>query len=212
MEIKHKIVIVDDHDMFRKGVKALLKKCSHIEFIGEAANGVDFLKLIATNQPDVVLMDISMPEMNGIEATRQALLLNPNLKILALSMFGDEEYYYKMIQAGVKGFIIKSSGINELEYAIEEVAKGSSFFSPELLSYVLIHANDTNSEDSSLTDLEINVIKGFAKNMTDEKIAEQFSMDIPSIETIRKELLIKTESTNTAGLVMYAIKNKIISV
>jgi DNA-binding NarL/FixJ family response regulator len=132
--MKYKIIIVDDHDMFREGVKVLLGKSQKVEFIGEASNGEEFLRTLGNKQPDVVLMDISMPVMDGIEATRQAMHQNPNLKILALSMFGEEEYYYKMIQAGVHGFVMKSSGINELEHAIEEVARGASFFSPELLN------------------------------------------------------------------------------
>ena len=127
MNKKISLIIVDDHDLFREGIKTLLGKSQKVEFIGEAANGKEFLNLLETNNPDVVLMDISMPVMDGIEATKQAVQLYPDIKILALSMFGEEEYYYKMIQSGVRGFILKSAGINEVEIAIQQVAEGSAY-------------------------------------------------------------------------------------
>jgi DNA-binding NarL/FixJ family response regulator len=213
MNKKHKIIIVDDHDMFREGVKVLLGKSEKIEFIGEAVNGEEFLKLIKTVKPDLVLMDIAMPVLNGIDATQEAVRQNPDIKILALSMFGEEEYYYKMIQAGVKGFVLKSSGIHELEHAIEEVAKGSSYFSSELLSYVLANIKDTNTESTvkDLTNEEVDMLKYLTKGMSDEDIASELNIQKAEVDATRKNLMKKTSCNNTAALVMFAIKNKIVS-
>jgi DNA-binding NarL/FixJ family response regulator len=213
MDKKLKIIIVDDHDMFREGVKVLLGKSQKVEFIGEASDGKEFLKLIETLDPDVVLMDISMPVMDGIEATRQAVLLKPDIKIMALSMFGEEEYYYKMIQSGVRGFVMKSAGINELEYAIQEIAKGSPYFSAELLQYVWQYINEKQDKDnlSILTTPEINILKSIARNLSDEDIAKDMNESVESVNKLRTGLFSKTGSKNTAGLVMYAIKNGIIN-
>jgi len=214
MDVRYKIIIVDDHDMFREGVKVLLGKSQKIEFVGEALNGEEFLKLLKNVKPDVVLMDIAMPVMNGIEATSAAVKQYPDIKILALSMFGEEEYYYKMIQAGVKGFVLKSSGIRELEHAIEEVVKGSSYFSSELLSYVLANIDDSKSENSGLdlSDEETNMLKLFTKSMSDDEIAKELNIQHTDVEATRKKLMSKTGCNNTAALVMFAIKNKIVSI
>lgn len=213
MESKYKVVIVDDHDMFRAGVKVLLGKSDKLEIVGEASNGADFLKLLEMVNPDVVLMDISMPVMDGIETTRQALKLKPAIKILTLSMFGEEEYYYKMIHAGVHGFVLKSSGINELEKAILEVGRGSSFFSEELLRFVLINidAGKEAEQNNTFTQEEVNILKFFTQNKSDDDISKELNTTIDRVRDIHKSLIQKTGSNNTAGLIMYAIRNKIVS-
>jgi DNA-binding NarL/FixJ family response regulator len=214
MDTKVKIIIVDDHDMFREGVKVLLGKSQKVEFIGEASDGKEFLKLLEKLNPDVVLMDISMPVMDGIEATRQAVLMKPEIKILALSMFGEEEYYYKMIQSGVHGFVMKSAGINELEHAIHEVAKGSAYFSAELLKHVILKMEGKEAQEMPIafSDQELKIIQFFTKNFSNEEIAQDLSINIEKVEEIRKNLLVKTGTTNTSALILYAIKNKIVSI
>jgi DNA-binding NarL/FixJ family response regulator len=213
MEKKYKVIIVDDHDMFRAGVIVLLGKSPKVEIIGQASNGAEFLKLLDSLAPDVVLMDISMPVLNGIEATHQAIKLNPNIKILALSMFGEEEYYYKMVEAGVKGFVLKSSGIHELEYAIEEVAMGSSFFSGELLRQVVSNIKDSKSDSSELglSEEDRKILSFFAKNLSAEEIASELDVSAAKVEELRLQLLQKTGCNNTAALAMFAIKNKVVS-
>ncbi|MCK5537092.1 MAG: response regulator transcription factor, partial [Bacteroidales bacterium] len=121
---KLNIVIVDDHKMFRNGIKLLIEVENIGNIVAEAENGQEFLDILETQKPDLVLMDIDMPIMNGIEATQKAIEKYPDLKILALSMFGDEKYYTQMIQAGAKGFILKKSGKYELEKSIWEIANG----------------------------------------------------------------------------------------
>jgi len=133
---KPDVIIVDDHLIFRRGLKSIITVENIATVIGEASNGTEFIDLLSYLNPDLVLMDIDMPVMNGIDATRQALKLRPELRIIAFTMFGDEAYYNMMIDLGVKGFILKSGGIDELEDAIAEVMKGDNYFSNALLNNI----------------------------------------------------------------------------
>ncbi len=211
---KIKVFIVDDHDIFRQGVKMLLSNTGKIEVIEEASNGKEFIEKLNLITPDIVLMDIAMPEMDGIEATRMAKEKKPDLNILALTMFGDEKYYYQLLQYGIKGFVLKSAGISELMNAIEAVAIGNNYFSNELL-LKLIHfvktSNSTN-ECSLLTKREIEVLELIACGLSNEEIAEKLHISNTTVRTHRSNLLQKTGCKNTASLVMYAIKNNLIQV
>ena len=129
---KLKLYIVDDHKLFREGLKLLLSTQDFVHHIYEASNGREFIENLSFVDCDVVLMDIEMPEMNGVEATEKALQMRPDLKIIVLSMYGDEQYYYKMVDAGVKGFVLKNSGIEKVIEAIRKVAAGENYFSEEL--------------------------------------------------------------------------------
>lgn len=214
---KIKIFIVDDHDMFREGVKLLLSSSNQTEIVGEAVNGKQFIDQLDTIQADIVLMDIAMPVMDGIEATKIAQSRKPELKLLALTMFGDEKYYYQMIQGGIKGFVLKSSGISELLKAINEVYLGGSFFSGELLIKLVEslskEKNDILLNDSDLiSKRELEVLKEISAGLTNEEISEKLHIGLTTVRTHRSNLLNKTGCNNTASLVMYAIKHKIISV
>ena len=126
---KPDIIIVDDHQIFRQGVKSIVTSENIANVIGEANNGVEFLNLLTDLKPDLVLLDIDMPGMNGLEATKKALELYPDLKIIAFTMFGDEEYFIGMIELGAVGYILKSSDISELEKAITVIMNGEKYFS-----------------------------------------------------------------------------------
>jgi DNA-binding NarL/FixJ family response regulator len=129
---KPTIILVDDHLIFRQGLKSLITVENLGKVIGEASDGKEFIQLLSLPAPDLVLMDIDMPHMNGMEATQKALELLPDLKIIVFSMFGDDEYYKKMTELGVKGYILKSTGINEVEQAIADVMNGKTYFSNAL--------------------------------------------------------------------------------
>ncbi len=144
---KPTIIIVDDHLIFRQSLASLISVENIGKVIGEASDGEEFLSLLKFSVPDLVLMDIDMPKMNGMEATQKALELNPTLKIIAFTMFGDEEYYNKMIELGVKGFLLKSSGINEVEDAIDAIIKGKTYFSKSLPKSTIIKMNLTIPQD-----------------------------------------------------------------
>jgi len=129
---KPSIILVDDHLIFRQGLKSLITVENLGNVVGEASDGKEFIEMLTLPAPDLVLMDIDMPQMNGMEATQRALEILPEMKIIVFTMFGDEEYYNKMKDLGVKGFILKSSGINEVEQAIIDVMDGKNYFSNTL--------------------------------------------------------------------------------
>jgi DNA-binding NarL/FixJ family response regulator len=210
----NKIILVDDHKIFRDSIKSLITIEEIAEIIAEAGNGVEFLKLLKKHQPDLVLMDISMPQMDGVEATIEALKINPEIKILALSSFGDEEYYYKMINAGVKGFVLKNAGIEELELAINTVMDGDSYFSNELLRRIIanIGVKTKLPKSEELSDREIEVLQEICNGLTNNEIADKLNISAETVKGHRSKILAKTNSKNTASLVMYAIKNKMIEV
>ena len=211
---KPSIIIVDDHLIFRQGLKAMITGENIANISGEASNGLEFLKLLMVSKPDLVLMDIDMPQMNGMVATQKAIEMIPDLKIIALTMFGDEEYYYRMIELGVKGFILKSAGIAELEQAINDVLKGKSYFSNELLQRIIqnfsknnTHINESNKE---LSKREIEVLSYICKGLTTDEIAKILYLSPRTIKSHRANLLEKTACKNTPTLILYALKNKII--
>lgn len=218
MSGKIKIIIVDDHQIFRQGLTTVLSDNADFSIIGQAANGLEFLELLNSLRPDIVLMDISMPEMNGIEATKAGLEKNPDLKIIALSMYGDQEYYYKMIHLGVKGFVLKKSGKQELERAIYDVFDGLNFFSAELLRNIISSIstqNEKQNDKSSPVELskrEMEVLQLICSGLSNAEIADKLNVSVKTIDTHRLNLIAKTNTKNTVSLVMYAIKNKYITI
>lgn len=210
------IALVDDHTLFRNGLKLLLGNSPRYNVMLEASNGKDFVdNLTVGNAPDVVLMDISMPIMNGIEATAAAVAKVPGLKIIALSMFGEEDYYYEMINAGAKGFLLKNSDIKEVTEAIEQVAAGNNYFAPEVLYNVIKRFNphrEAELESTTLSRREHQVLQGICKGLSNQEIADTLFLSKRTIDKHRSNLLSKTNSKNTAELIMYAIKNKLISI
>ncbi len=210
------ILLVDDHLIFRGSLKSLITNEKIGIIIGEASNGKEFLDILENKIPDLVLMDISMPVMDGLEATIRAIEKHPDLKILALSMFGDENYYYKMVKAGVKGFLLKSSDIKELEHAIKEVTSGESHFSNELLRNIITNfgknAPRQAQEISSLTNRELEVIKFICNGLNNEEIADKLHISPKTVKGHRANLLAKTGCKNSPSMVIYAIRNKLIEI
>jgi DNA-binding NarL/FixJ family response regulator len=208
------LIIVDDHLIFRQGLKSIITIEKIASVIGEASNGKEFLELLSYLKPDLVLMDIDMPHMNGIEATQLALKMMPDLKIIAFTMFGDEEYYHKMIDLGVRGFILKSSGINELENAIKEVMRGESYFSNELLRKIIHNFDRKNNikpfENRGLTIRETDVLQQICLGLNNEEIAQKLAISPMTVKSHRSNLLEKTGCKNTPGMIIFALKNKLI--
>jgi DNA-binding NarL/FixJ family response regulator len=211
---KIRIVIADDHQLFRNGLKILLAAFPEFEVIGEASNGKEFLSLIKNLSADVALMDINMPEMDGIEATKQAMKVQSNLNIIALSMYGEEEYYYKMVEAGAKGFLLKDSDISEVKEAILTVKKGNSYFSQELLQNVIhkIKRREHESKSANLSKREIEILLKICEGLSNQEIAETLFISKRTVDKHRANLLGKTHSKNTASLILFAIKNKLIEI
>jgi len=210
---KIKIVLVDDHTLFRNGLKMLLATNPSLDVIGEASDGLQFLSLLDTLTPDIVFIDIEMPVMNGIEATRKALEKKPGLQIISLSMYGEEQYYYKMIESGVKGFILKSSDITEVMRAIDAVRKGGTYFSPDLLYNIVKNIDNVKKnpvKEIHLSEREKEVLEHICKGYSNQEIADMLFISKRTVEKHRAALLDKTGAKNTASLVMFAIENKLV--
>ncbi len=208
-----KILLVDDHTLFRNGLKMLLDTLPGYEVTGEASNGRDFLDLITKNDYDIVFLDIEMPEINGIDAARKAIEHKPELKIITLSMYGDEEYYDQMVGAGAKGFLLKNTNLLEVRTAIDTVMSGGNYFSQELMqnllrNYKAIH--ETKEPDAELSEREIEILLLICSGLSNQKIGDQLFISKRTVEKHRANILCKTNCKNTAGLVMYAIKYQLI--
>ena len=211
---KIRIIIADDHQLFRNGLKILLNAFPEFEIAGEASNGEEFLKTLMNTSADIALMDINMPEMDGIEATRKALKLCPGLNVIALSMYGEEEYYYKMVDAGAKGFLLKDSNISEVKEAILTVRKGGSYFSQELLYHVIqkFKHRENESKSANLSRREKEILIKICEGLSNQEIAETLFISKRTVDKHRANLLGKTNSKNTASLILFAIRNKLIEI
>lgn len=212
---KLNILIVDDHKLFREGLKLLLLNLPEVDSVTEAPDGESFLQMIRVEKPGLVLMDIEMPGLNGIEATHRAMDLYPDLKIIALSMFGDEEYLQKMVDAGVAGFLLKNSDFSEVKKAILNVSLGNNYFTDELL-YKLVsrfRSKPAQIEPAvSLSDREMEVLLLICKGLSNQEIADRIFISKRTVDHHRASLITKTNTRNTASLVMYAIRHKMIPV
>ena len=219
MTKKPKVILVDDHKIFRDALKSLLVNEDVADVVAEASNGAEFLDILETRVPDLVLMDINMPTMNGIEATKKSIDKIPGLKILVLSMHGDEIFYTKMIHAGAKGFVLKTSGINELESAMHELLKGESYFSSELLRKIIstigstkiVKSLNSNSENL-LSKREHEVLQQICNGYNNNEISDILHISPKTVKGHRTNLLAKTGCKNTASLIIYSVKNKLIEI
>jgi DNA-binding NarL/FixJ family response regulator len=211
---KLRIIIADDHQLFRNGLKILLNSFPDFEVVGEVSNGEEFLKLLKSIKADIALMDINMPEMDGIEATRKGIKMSPGLNIIALSMYGEEEYYYKMVDAGAKGFLLKDSDIAEVRDAILTVEKGGSYFSQELLYHVIqkIKHREHETKSANLSKREKEILLKICEGFSNQEIAETLFISKRTVDKHRANLLGKTNSKNTASLILFAIRNKLIEI
>ncbi len=210
-----KIFVADDHQLFIEGIKALTRDSTEVKLIGEAENGEDLLEQLKTNKPEVILMDINMPKLTGIEATKKIRQLYPDIKILALTMFDDTLYVSEMIKAGASGYLLKNAGKAELITAIITVNKGERYVSSEVSLKMIDKMN--NPEHSStdrmppvrkaeVTKRELEILKLVAQELTNAEIAVKLNNSPMTIITHRKNLLRKLGVKNTAGLIKYAME------
>lgn len=209
-----RIILVDDHTLFRNGLKTLLNINPKYTVIAEASNGREFLDCPEINSADVILLDIDMPEMNGIVAAERALAIYPELKIITLSMFGEEDYYFSMVSIGVKGFLLKNSDIDEVQGAIDTVNDGGSYFSQELLYNLVSNLRNTpiRNTDEELSEREREVLLMICKGLSNQEIGDLLFISKRTVDKHRANILAKTNCKNTANLVVYAIKNKLVEI
>jgi DNA-binding NarL/FixJ family response regulator len=213
MEEKIKIIVVDDHEIFRNGLVMIINKLKYARVLVEACNGQEFLDALAEHDPDLVFIDIEMPVMNGIEATRKALEMKPGLKMIALSMFGEDAYLHQMIDAGVSGFLLKNINKEGLDRAIRCVMEGKNYYSEELMAIFArkyVAPSVKTDPDAELTKRELEVLQLIAEGLTDQEIADKIFLSIRTINWHRANLISKTGSKNTVNLITYAIKNNLV--
>jgi DNA-binding NarL/FixJ family response regulator len=215
MEDKIRIMVVDDHEIFRNGLVMIINRLKYARVVAEATNGKEFLDLIGKEAVDLVFMDIEMPVMNGIEAAREAMSRYPELKIIALSMFGEDEYLQQMIDAGVCGFLLKNINREGLDRAIRCVTEGKNYYSEELMAIFArkyVEQDKKNDPEAELTRRELEVLQLIAEGMTDQEIAEKLFLSMRTVNWHRANLIAKTGSKNTVNLITYAIKNKLVDI
>lgn len=208
---KINIFLVDDHALFREGLRFLLQKIDFVDQILEAQNGLEFLEHIIEVKDCIVLMDIEMPVMNGVEATRKALERDPDLKIIALSMYSEESYLSSMIEAGASGFLLKNSSFNEVKNALTDVMEGKNYYSPHIIQSILEimtnKINNSGKDRDDITQREKDILYYICKGFSNAEIADKLSISKRTVDKHRENLLQKTQSRNTANLVTYAIKH-----
>ncbi len=211
---KIKIFIVDDHEIFRNGLKLVFSKNQEIDIVGEAESGEDFLQKMELVEFDVVLMDIKMPGINGIETTKRAIAKNPNLKVLVLSTFGEEEFLHQIINVGAKGFSLKNVDKQTLFDAISLIYGNKNYFSPELLPFFTNKYLNPDKSDKSeliLTKRELEILELIGEGYTNGEIADKMFISKRTVDTHKSNLISKTGSKNIVSLLIYAIKNNLVN-
>lgn len=210
-----RIAVVDDHEIVRDGIKILLEDEPGFEIVFEAKSGKEAVELCEKNEIDLAIMDITMPEMDGIEATKIIKENHPDVKILALTMLSEDQHIRKMIKAGASGYILKSSGKEELIKAINSIVNGQHYFSDDATQSILkelvnpVVTKISDPEDINITDRELEILKLIVNEYTNQEIADELYISVRTVDAHRRNLLQKTGAKNTAGLVKYAIKNQL---
>jgi DNA-binding NarL/FixJ family response regulator len=222
-----KYIITDDHKIFRHGLKYALSDDTQLQYVGEAENGKELLELLKTTMPDVVLLDLKMPEMDGIEAVKQIRPLYPDVRILMLTSHDDEQFILHLIELGANGYLIKNAEPSEIKKAIHFVYNQGYYFNDLMNNAMLKKLSSVSNPEKSqtypdktpadkiitlvkLNDRETEVLKGICNELTTAQIAEQLYLSPRTIEGIRTTLIDKLGVKNVAGLVVYAIKNGIV--
>lgn len=209
---KAKVMLVDDHVVVRQGLKALFADEPDIEVVGEADNGREALERLPELKPDVVLMDISMPGLNGIEATRQLRQRHPEVKVVVLSMHANEEYVFQVLQAGASGYVLKQSDSMEVVAAIRAAVAGGSFLSPPISRTVIddyvrrADARGRSEELDLLTSREREVLQLLAEGLSNKEIARELNISVKTVETHRSNMMNKLQVSSKTELVKYAIR------
>lgn len=212
-----KIFIVDDHKIFRDGLKMMLETIPDVKVTGEAPNGKVFIDCLSELDADIIFMDINMREMDGLEATQKALSMKPELKIVALTSFEDEEFFNRMTDLGVRGYLLKNSLREDFERAISKVSQGYNFYSDELVvklsKKMAQYSKERSKPEQELVfnEEEKELLKYICQGLTNKQIADLLHLSSRTIEAHRARLLDKTETKNSVALAVYAISNNIIS-
>lgn len=207
--MKRRIILVDDHQLLRAGLRTLLSKERDLEIVAEASDGREAVKLVAKHSPDVVVMDIGMPNLNGIEATRQIREIAPRTRVVALSMHSGAQFVSRMLEAGASAYLLKDSAHEELLHAVRAVTAGQVYLSPAITGVVVddyVRRAGTTTAGPVLTTREREVAQLLAEGRSTKEIAGQLSVSVKTIETHRQHIMEKLKIGSIAELTKYAIR------
>ena len=208
---KIKIILVDDHQMFRDGVKAVLCDEENIEVIGEVGNGTDLFELLKTLKPDLIITDISMPDISGIEVTNFVSTNYPEINILILSMHSNEEFITKALNAGANGYLPKDTSMDELLEAINTIYTGENYFNRAISDTILKAMINKSKSDkkATLTSRELEIVNLVVEGLSNKEIADKLFISVRTVDTHKNNVLHKLKLKSSIELVKYAIKNKL---
>ena len=214
MSTKTRLLICDDHPIVREGIKVTLSQQPMIEVVGEASNGREAVSETKRVRPEIVLMDMSMPELNGLEATIQIKDFDKGIKVLIMSLYDDEDVVMRCLAAGASGYVLKDAPLSQLIYAIQSVSKGHEYLDPGVTRNVSEHLQQSRPEQSSydrLSPREREVLRLVAEGLSLKKIAIRLNLSIKTVGTHKYNLMTKLDIHNAAGLIRYAIHNKVVN-
>jgi DNA-binding NarL/FixJ family response regulator len=222
MKEKIKVILVEDHQIVRDGIKALLAEGPDIEIIGEAQNFSELREILNSKLPDIIIMDISLPETSGIEITTYITEKYQSTKVLILSMYTEEDFIFNAIKAGAKGYLPKNTTRKELLDAISAIHNGAEFYSDTISNIILkSYVNKAKSADNKnvkinkedlLTHREIEILKHYAEGYSNQEIADKLFISIRTVESHKNHIMQKLELKSTVDLIKFAIKNKIVEI
>jgi DNA-binding NarL/FixJ family response regulator len=202
-----RVALVDDHSLVRDGIKSLLAVMTQLEVVGEAENGADAIEMVGRCQPDLLLVDISLKDINGLELTRLLRSQYPSLKVLVLSMYDNYEYVSESVRSGASGYVLKNAPSREIIAAIEAIVSGGTFYSAEIAQRLIAD----KSSDNELTPRESQVLYKMAQGLNNKEMARELDISVRTVETHRLSIRRKLNIDKPAALVKYAIDHGIIS-
>lgn len=205
-----KIIIVDDHSVVRRGIRMLLEDESGFKVIDEALNGVEALKKCKAHQPDIIISDISMPDMTGLELTQVLKKECPRVKVLLLTMHQESEYVIKAFKSGAFGYLHKGVQEDEIVTAIHQIIAGEKYYSADVSEILMQNVIGSDKEVATLTKRELEILKELIDGLSNKQIASKLFISIRTVDTHRSNIMNKLEVKNTAALVKYALQNKLI--
>jgi DNA-binding NarL/FixJ family response regulator len=218
-----RILLAEDHTLVRAGIRALLQECGSVKVVGETGQGDEVLRLVKKERPDIVLMDVAMPGLNGIEATARIKKECPDTKVIILSMYANEEYVLQALRDGASGYLLKDAGPAELELAIKSVVRGDTYLSPPIsrqviTDYIARFQKKTDRNDPNrgafdiLTSRQREILQLIAEGCTTKDISQKLNLSINTVETHRSQLMERLGIHDLAGLVRYAIREGIVKI
>ena len=210
-----RVLLVDDHTLVRAGMRALLENLPGVEVVGEARNGREALELVRLESPNLVLMDLAMPDLGGLEVLPRIIKHFPSVKVVVLSVHANEEYVIRALRSGASGYMLKDSATVELELAIKSVARGETYLSPSIASTViesyLQRVSGASSPLEELTTRQREVLKMIAEGKTTKEVASTLEISVKTVETHRLQLMARLDIHDVPGLVRYAVRNGIVN-